>query len=300
MTPKRRRRIVTPTHFLFLNIFRHKKISEIQKGSSKKCLGIVTQKLPTKNHETLPPPMPEKFRLLNFWNTKRFPYENFRYCEPKKLTWIVMPAPLFTSTFFNIKNFLKHRWVPLRNVSLLENKHFRSTVVIPDPFFLQNFLHLENYLNHRRVPWRTLLVLWNKIVLRRIVIPLPFLCMKIFEARFFWSEEVFPNEMFQYCETKKIDGESWCPPRFLSRTLFGLKKILKHNRVPLRKVSVLWDFSGEKKLQRRIMIHLALLCMINFDIKNLLEHKSVPLRNASVLWAKNTDEDLHAHPLSFS
>ena len=127
-----------------------------------------------------------------------------------------------------------------------ETNIFEAQSWSPDPFFLQHFLHLENYLKHRRVPWRTLLVLWNKIVLRRIVIHLLFLCMKNFDARFFRSEEVFPNEMFQYCETKKIDGESWCPARFLSKkTLFDLKKFLKHNRVPLRNVSVPWDFSGE-------------------------------------------------------
>ena len=123
--------------------------------------------------------------------------------------------------------------------------------------------------------------------------------MKIFEARFFSNEEVFPNEVFQYCETKKRRRISWCPPRFLFRTLFDLKKFLKHNSVPLRNVSVLWDFSGEKNFQRTVMIHLALLCPKNFDINNFLKHKRVPLRNASVLWAKKTDEDPDAHPLSF-
>ena len=123
--------------------------------------------------------------------------------------------------------------------------------------------------------------------------------MKIFEARFFSNEEVFPNEVFQYCETKKRRRISWCPPRFLFRTLFDLKKFLKHNSVPLRNVSVLWDFSGEKNFQRTVMIHLALLCPKNFDINKFLKHKRVPLRNASVLWAKKTDEDPDAHPLSF-
>ena len=122
------------------------------------------------------------------------------------------PPPLFTSTFFNIKNFLKHRKVPLRNVSLLGNKHFRSTVVIPRPFLSSTFSPSGKLSETQKIPWRTLLVLWNKIVLRRIVIPLPFLCMKNFDARFFWIEEVFPNEMFQNCETKKLTEN-----RFLSK-----------------------------------------------------------------------------------
>ena len=122
------------------------------------------------------------------------------------------PPPLFTSTFFIIKNFLKHRKVPLRNVSLLGNKHFRSTVVIPRPFLSSTFSPSGKLSETQQIPWRTLLVLWNKIVLRRIVIPLPFLCMKNFDARFFWIEEVFPNEMFQNCETKKLTEN-----RFLSK-----------------------------------------------------------------------------------
>ena len=97
---KSRRRFVMCTHFLFLNIFWHKKISETQKGSSTKCFGTVSQK---------------NWRGL--------------WCPP----------PLFTSTFFKIKNFLKRRRVALRNVSLLGNKHFRSTVVIPRPFLSSTF-----------------------------------------------------------------------------------------------------------------------------------------------------------------
>ena len=57
------RRIVMPTHFLFLNIFRHKKVSETQNDSSTKCLGFARQKLSTENRETPPHPMHEKFRL---------------------------------------------------------------------------------------------------------------------------------------------------------------------------------------------------------------------------------------------
>ena len=108
-----------------------------------------------------------------------------------------------------------------------ETNNFEAQSWSPDPFFLQNFLHLENYLNHRRVPWRTLLVLWNKIVLRRIVIHLLFLCMKNFDARFFRSEEVFPNEMFQYCETsaerKNFSGESWYTSPSYARKISILK-----------------------------------------------------------------------------
>ena len=120
-----------------------------------------------------------------FWNTEGFLYGMFRYWEAN--------------------NFEAQSWCP-------------------DPFFFQHFLHLEIYLKHRRVPWRTLLVLWNKTVLRRIVIPLPFLCMKNFDARFFWSEEVFPNEMLQYCETKKLTENRDAHPVSYPKKHFSISK----------------------------------------------------------------------------
>ena len=89
-----------PPTLFSLTFFDIKIISETQKGSSMKCFGTVSQK-------------------------------NWRG------SWC--PPPLFTSTFFKIKNFLKRRRVPLRNVSLLGNKHFRSTVVIPRPFLSSSF-----------------------------------------------------------------------------------------------------------------------------------------------------------------
>ena len=105
-----------------------------------------------------------------------------------------------------------------------ETNIFKAQSWSPDPFFLQHFLHLEYYLKHRRVPWPTLLVLWNKIVLQRIVIPLPFLCMKKFDARFFRSEEVFPNEMFQYCETKELTENRVAHPVSYPKKHFSISK----------------------------------------------------------------------------
>ena len=119
--------------------------------------------------------------------------------EDRNARPLCLPQPFSISkTFWNTEGFLYEMF------RYWETNIFEAQSWSPDPFFLQHFLHLENYLKHRRVPWRTLLVLWYKMVLRRIVITLPFLCKKNFDARFFWSEEVFPNEMFQNCETKKL------------------------------------------------------------------------------------------------
>ena len=59
------------------------------------------------------------------------------------------------------------------------------------------------------------------------MIPLPFLCMKNFDARFFWSEEVFPNEMFQYCETKNMTENLVMPTPFLIHNTFRSQKVFE-------------------------------------------------------------------------
>ena len=131
-----------------------------------RIFSVLWAKKTDEDRDARPLCLPQHFSISKtFWNTEKFLYETFRY---------------------------------------LETNIFEAQSWSPDLSFLQHFLHLENYLKHRMVPWGTILVLWNKIVLRRIVIPLPFLCMKKFDARFFWIEEVFPNEMFHYCETKKL------------------------------------------------------------------------------------------------
>ena len=227
-----------------------------------RIFSVLWAKKTDEDRDARPLCLPQHFSISKtLWNTEWFLYEMFRYWET------------------NI---------------------FEAQSWSPDLFFLQHFLHLESYLKHRRVSWRTLLVLWNKIVLRRIVIPLPFFARKISMLDFSEARKCSPTKCFSTVRQKNWRRIVMPTPFLIQKTLFDLKKFLKHNRVPLRNFSVLWDFSGEKKFQRSIMIHLAHLCTKNFDMKNFVKHKSVPLWNASVLWAKNTDEDPDAHPLSCS
>ena len=151
-----------------------------------RIFSVLWAKKTDEDRDARPLCLPQHFSISKtFWNTEKFLYETFRY---------------------------------------LETNIFEAQSWSPDLFFLQHFLHLENYLKHRMVPWGTILVLWNKIVLRRIVIPLPFLCMKNFDARFFWSEELFPNEMFQYCETKKLTENRDAHPVSYPKKHFSISK----------------------------------------------------------------------------
>ena len=148
----------------------------------------------------------------------------FGYCETKTFngkSW--NPSPSYAWKISTVK-LLKHKRVLYEMFRYWETNIFEAQSWSPDPFFLQHFLHLGKYLKHRGVPWRTLSVLWNKTVFRRIVIHLPFSCMKNFDARFFWSEEVFPNEIFQYCETKKLMENRDAHPVSYPKKHFSISK----------------------------------------------------------------------------
>ena len=80
------RKIVIPAASLIPNIFRYQNFSETEKGSSSKCFDTVRQ---------------------NNFDGK---------------SWY--PPPLLSPTFFDTRNFLKHRRVPLRSFSALWDKNF--------------------------------------------------------------------------------------------------------------------------------------------------------------------------------
>ena len=263
------------------------KTSETQEGSPTKFSGIVSQK-------------------------------NWRgsWCSPS----------LFTSTFLNIKNFLKHRRVPLRNVSLLETNIFEAQSWSPDHFFPKHFLRLENYLKHRRVPWRTLLILWNKIVLRRILIPSLFYAWKISMLDFSEARNCSPTKCFSILRQKKLTENrdahpvsypehSSVPKSFWSTIGFLYEKFRYCETSAERK-----NFSGESwhtspSYARKISIsktfwntegflyemfrywetnnfEAQLWCphpsflQHFFHLEIFLNHKRVPWRKLSVLWNK--------------
>ena len=235
------RKIVKPLHLLCMKIFDWK-TSETQKGSPTKFFGSESQK-------------------------------NWRG------SWC--PPPLFTPTFFKIKNFLKHRRVLYEMFRYCEANIFEAQSWSPDPFFLQHFLHLGKYLKQRGVPWRTLSVLWNKTVFRRFVIHLPFSCMKNFDARFFWSEEVFPNEMFQYCETKKLTENRDAQPVSYPKKHFSISKSFWSTIGFLYKM---FRYCEVKPFRRTIVTTAPFLNLIIFRFQKDFEHRKVPRRKFSVLW----------------
>ena len=63
-------------------IFRYPKFSETLKGSPRNFSALWDKKFPTEKRDT--PPLLHNFSIQEiFWNIEGFPYEFFRYCEPK-------------------------------------------------------------------------------------------------------------------------------------------------------------------------------------------------------------------------
>ena len=220
---KSRRRVVMCTHFLFLYIFRHKKFLKPRTVHLRNVWVLWDKNFQRKIVKPFPLLCMKNFDCKTSETQKGSPTKFFGTVSQKSWRGSWCPPPLFTSTFFNIKNFLKHRRVPLRMVRDWKTNIFEAQSWSPDPFFLQHFLHLEIYLKHRRVPWRTLLVLWNKIVLRRIMITLPFLCMKNFDARFFLKRGSVPQRNISELWDKKIDGESF----LIQKNTFRFQKVFE-------------------------------------------------------------------------
>ena len=153
-----------PTPFLIQkNTFRSQKVFEAQKCSPTKCVGTVSQK--------------------HRWGSS-------------------FPPPFFSLTFFDIKSFLKHKRVPLKNVSLLWNKHFRSTMVMSALFFILNIFRYQN----------------------------------VFETKKSSSTKCLATEK-QTISKHSCDAHTLS----FFNIFFHLEFFLKHRRVPWRKVSVLWN-----------------------------------------------------------
>ena len=215
-------------HNLFsLTFFPSGIFSETQKGSSTKCLGTVRQKLSTENCE-IPPPPHKKFRFQNFRNTKRFHYEMFRYCEPKKLTRIVMPVPF---VYLNI--FQYQKLSETQKGSSTECFATEKQTISKDSRDAQT-LYFSNVFSIWRTIWNTEGFLdelfWffeTKKSYGESWYPSPFYAWKVSMLDFFWNEEVFPNEMFQYCETKNMTENLVMPTPFLIHNTFRSQKVFE-------------------------------------------------------------------------
>ena len=112
--------------FLSVRFFDTRFLFETQKGSLSDIFGTVRQKLWQKIVLQIPLLLSITFSIPEFfWNTEGLPYVFFRYCETKILKKNRDTPPLLLSIkISDIRSFLKHRRVTLRNFSVLWDTNF--------------------------------------------------------------------------------------------------------------------------------------------------------------------------------
>ena len=150
--------------------------------------------------------------------------------------------------------------------------------------------------------------------------------MKNFDARFFWSEELFPNEMFQYFETKKLTEnrdahpvsypEHFSVPKIFWSTIGFLYEKFRYCETSAerknfsgeswhtspsyaRKISIsktFWNTEGflyemfryweTNNFEAQLWCPHPSFLQHFFHLESFLNHKRVPWRKLSVLWNK--------------
>ena len=196
------------------------------------------------------PSYARKISILKIlWNTKGFPYEMRQYCEPKTLTRILMPTPFLVLNVFRYRKFSETQRVPWRNLSVLCNKIVLRRILIPYPPYAWKISEPDFFWNDEGFPTKRFDTVRQKIF-RIIVMPTHFLFPSIFPKINFWNTEGLLYEMFRYCKMKPFRRTIVTTAPFIIFNIFRFQKDLEHKKVPLRKVSVLWD----QKSRRRIVM----------------------------------------------
>ena len=166
-------------------IFRYQKYSETPKGSTTKFFGTVRQK-------------------------------NF---DGK--SWY--PPPLLSLTFFDTRDFLKHRKVPRRNFSALWDKKFcRRKLDTPPPLIHKLFGYRKfSETQHRTVPLRNFSALWDKKIFDGKSWYYPPLLIQLFSVP--ESNATVKDSPTEISGTvrQKIFEKSWYSPPPLSRNFFA-------------------------------------------------------------------------------
>ena len=126
-------------------------INETLKNSPTKIFSTVRQKKSSETLDAPPPPSyPWTYSLSeNFWNTsqkgsptnlfdtvrQQIFYRKSCYSPPKK-------------SFFDTRNFQKHRSVPLRKDSVLQDINFWQKIVILPPCLIPNIFRKPKFMKH--------------------------------------------------------------------------------------------------------------------------------------------------------
>ena len=186
----------------------------------------------------------KNFHIWLFLNHRGLPLRNVAVLWDKKFRQKIMLLPPTSSLkFFETSKFLQLRSVTPKKVSVLWCDKFPHPGSWYAPhFLLPIFSDKWKLLKHRKVPLRNVSVLWDKKFRQKIMLLPPTSSLKFFEtSKFLQLRSVTPKKVsVLWCDKFPHPG-SWYAPHFLLPIFSDKWKLLKHRKVPLRNVSVLWD-----------------------------------------------------------
>ena len=140
--PKTLTRILMPTPFLFLNVFRYRKFSEQQKGSSTKRFGTVKQTISKHNGDVRPIFILNIFRYQNVFETKKGSATKCSLLRNKQFqSTVVMPPPFLSLTFFPSGKLSETQKGSLTNsFGIVKQNSLPEDPDTPTPLMHENFL----------------------------------------------------------------------------------------------------------------------------------------------------------------
>ena len=157
---------------------------------------------------------------------------------------IVIPPPLLHEKF-RYQNFSETRKGSCTKFfGTVRQNTFDGKTWYPPPL-VRNIFRYPNLVKQWKVPLRKFSAQWDKkFSTENLDTPSPALLSINFSIpETFWNTEGFLYEMIRYCETKQFWRKIVIPAPWLILNMFRyhVTTVLKHWRVPLRNVSVLWD-----------------------------------------------------------
>ena len=165
-------------------------------------------------------------------------------------------------------------------------KIIRRKNVNPPPLCLTIF-DTRNWWNTKGFPYEIYRPCETKNFRRKTLFFLTLLSKNIFGTGNFVkrSTNELLYEMFRYCETKKIRLKNVNPPSLMPNN-FPYPKLMKHQRIPLRNLSAVWD----KKLRKENLdlLHPLIHKLFRYRMFLKTQQMSVSLRNIPAPWDKKT------------
>ena len=203
-----------PALSLIPNIVRYQHFSKTQKGSSTNFFSNVRKF--RRKIVMLPPSLP--VFSIKFCDTRTFLKQSFPLrslsvlWENKFSTEIRDTRPLLLSqTFFDTRNFLKHRRVPPRIFAVLWDKFSMGEIVIlpPSPLLPIKFCDGRSFLKHGRFPVRSFSVLWDNKVSTESCDTRPLLLSLLFFDAGIFLKHKGSSTIFFGTVRQFFDGKSW-------------------------------------------------------------------------------------------